>query len=311
MTDNADCRKCCADTYQQQCGANDGRPWTAWQPHGRLRRMTDVLGMVPMQQPISVSGQTFYGIDGKPMSLMGVNWFGFETSATAVAGLWQVRACSGTLFTGHCKVTQGRRLCMHNASAAIQDQVVAGALPFSPARQALVRLWDCSCMLLPCQVDPCACLNRQFVRMQGPTALSQDFSTVLYRIQLLGFNTIRLPFSFTASGRAPCSEQQHWPRCNRGHGPRCLLRHAPETPGEGKDGSDGNSPRAGCFFVLLLPDEAAALLQVLFNTAPTSYTAACTPVTNNQVSQSVIPAGANVPSTATAPPPVSTPTLAK
>ena len=34
---------------------------------------------------------------------------------------------------------------------------------------------------------------------QGPTALSQDFGTVLYRIQLLGFNAIRLPFSFQAS----------------------------------------------------------------------------------------------------------------
>ncbi|CAL5222763.1 g5175 [Coccomyxa viridis] len=31
---------------------------------------------------------------------------------------------------------------------------------------------------------------------QGPTALTQDFGTVAYRIQLLGFNAIRLPFSF-------------------------------------------------------------------------------------------------------------------
>ncbi len=34
---------------------------------------------------------------------------------------------------------------------------------------------------------------------QGPSALSQDFGIVLYRIQLLGFNAIRLPFSFQAS----------------------------------------------------------------------------------------------------------------
>ena len=38
---------------------------------------------------------------------------------------------------------------------------------------------------------------------QGPTAMSQDFGTVLYRIQLLGFNAIRLPFSFQASHRPP------------------------------------------------------------------------------------------------------------
>ena len=31
---------------------------------------------------------------------------------------------------------------------------------------------------------------------QGPTALTQDFGIVAYRIQLLGFNAIRLPFSF-------------------------------------------------------------------------------------------------------------------
>lgn len=32
----------------------------------------------------------------------------------------------------------------------------------------------------------------------GTTALTEEFGTVLYRIQLLGFNTIRLPFSFQA-----------------------------------------------------------------------------------------------------------------
>ena len=35
--------------------------------------------------------------------------------------------------------------------------------------------------------------------LQGPTALSQDFGEVLYRIQLLGFNVIRVPFSFQVS----------------------------------------------------------------------------------------------------------------
>ena len=31
---------------------------------------------------------------------------------------------------------------------------------------------------------------------QGPTALSEDFGTIAYRMQLLGFNTVRLPMSF-------------------------------------------------------------------------------------------------------------------
>ena len=34
--------------------------------------------------------------------------------------------------------------------------------------------------------------------MQGPTALTQDFEYVAWRMSLLGFNTVRLPFSFQA-----------------------------------------------------------------------------------------------------------------
>jgi hypothetical protein len=44
-------------------------------------------------------------------------------------------------------------------------------------------------------------LDHQFLltlAAQGPSALTQNFETVAYRIQLLGFNTIRLPFSFQA-----------------------------------------------------------------------------------------------------------------
>ena len=37
---------------------------------------------------------------------------------------------------------------------------------------------------------------------QGPTALSQDFGTIAYRMQLLGFNTVRLPMSFQVCGLA-------------------------------------------------------------------------------------------------------------
>ena len=54
--------------------------------------------------------------------MQGVNWFGFETSATMVAGLWA-----------------------------------------------------------------------------GSSSLTQDFKTVVWRFKLLGFNAVRLPFSFKAS----------------------------------------------------------------------------------------------------------------
>ncbi len=43
------------------------------------------------QVPLSFVGTQFYGTDGNPTTFKGINWFGFETSATMVAGLWQVR----------------------------------------------------------------------------------------------------------------------------------------------------------------------------------------------------------------------------
>jgi hypothetical protein len=36
----------------------------------------------------------FTGADGNPLAIKGVNWFGFETDATMVGGLWQVRSRS-------------------------------------------------------------------------------------------------------------------------------------------------------------------------------------------------------------------------
>ena len=75
-------------------------------------------------QPIKAVNGQLYGIDGLPLTIKGVNWFGFETSSTMMQGLWQ-----------------------------------------------------------------------------GPTALTQDYQYVAYRIKLMGFNAIRLPFSFQASCR--------------------------------------------------------------------------------------------------------------
>lgn len=34
---------------------------------------------------------------------------------------------------------------------------------------------------------------------QGPNAITHNFDTVAWRIKLMGFNTIRLPFSFQVS----------------------------------------------------------------------------------------------------------------
>jgi hypothetical protein len=82
-------------------------------------------------QALSVFQGQFFGTDGGPITLKGVNWFGFETSNTMMDGLWQ-----------------------------------------------------------------------------GPTALTQDFGTVAYRIQLLGFNAIRLPFSFQVTLQTSVCERR-------------------------------------------------------------------------------------------------------
>ena len=71
-------------------------------------------------QPVAVQGTTLTGVDGKPLTLKGINWFGFETpGGSMVDGLWQ-----------------------------------------------------------------------------GDSSITLDFPTIVSRFQLLGFNAVRLPFSF-------------------------------------------------------------------------------------------------------------------
>ncbi|KAK9822485.1 hypothetical protein WJX81_001062 [Elliptochloris bilobata] len=71
------------------------------------------------EQPVSIANGGLVGVDGQPLALKGVNWFGFETDTNMVHGLWV-----------------------------------------------------------------------------GPNAYTEDFLTVMYRIQCLGFNAVRLPMSF-------------------------------------------------------------------------------------------------------------------
>lgn len=40
--------------------------------------------MLALQVPISVVNGQFFGTNGQPVTLKGLNWFGFETSATMV-----------------------------------------------------------------------------------------------------------------------------------------------------------------------------------------------------------------------------------
>ena len=79
------------------------------------------------ERPVSVNGSQLVGVDGKPFTIVGANWFGFENGQTIVDGLW----------------------------GNVQNAVVA------------------------------------------------DFATVAWRLKLMGFNTVRLPFSFQAFAQTP------------------------------------------------------------------------------------------------------------
>lgn len=92
-----------------------------------------------------------------PIKLHGINWFGFETGATFVDGLYQVY----WFF-----------------------------FPPSPSPSP----WRTPDSITCCIGRYCAS-STCFVTLQGPTSLTLDFITVLRRIKLLGFNTIRLPMS--------------------------------------------------------------------------------------------------------------------
>lgn len=71
-------------------------------------------------QPVGIDGIDLVGVDGKPLTLRGINWFGLEEKGnTMLDGLW---------------IT--------------------------------------------------------------PDSMTMDFATIVYRLQLLGFNSVRLPFSF-------------------------------------------------------------------------------------------------------------------
>eukprot|EP00891_Asterochloris_glomerata_P009180 jgi/Astpho2/9180/fgenesh1_pg.00137_%23_8_t len=111
-----------------ESASNDTQPYYVLLNGVQCQVTTSSPGQLPVVQPQHTTtrdGQII-GVDGVPIDLKGVAWFGFDDGSTMVDGLW------------------------------VQDD------PASPV-----------------------------------TGLTQDFETVARRIELLGFNAIRIPFSFT------------------------------------------------------------------------------------------------------------------
>lgn len=62
---------------------------------------------------------------------------------------------------------------------------------------------------------------------QGPSAITQNFQAEVWRIKLMGFNTVRLPFSFQVG---PSASDFHWMQCTGClHGPPKGLHRCPKA----------------------------------------------------------------------------------
>ena len=85
--------------YYTQGLASLVEPWAAMTDAWFARRLAANL--------MQVNGQII-GLDGQPLTLWGINWFGFETGTTMVDGLWAGMAQMYLLHT-----TFHGLACMH------------------------------------------------------------------------------------------------------------------------------------------------------------------------------------------------------
>ena len=91
-------------------------------------------------QPVSVSGTQIIGVDGKPLHIRGLNYFGFDNGNTAPDGIWQVRQwaslwCRNIQLCPECVCIAGRaqstcRVCLRHTcwrrlveASAVGDEI--------------------------------------------------------------------------------------------------------------------------------------------------------------------------------------------
>ena len=143
--------------------------------------------------------------------------------------------------------------------------------------------------------------------MQGPTALTQGYAYVAWRMALLGFNTIRLPFSFQA--RAPLHALP--PPV------ACIAHDLIRVSSAGLAGAIMHAGSKVCFkevyraqsgalssetvYIKVAEGQApgcSLVAQVLLNLEAVSWTAACQRTSPGALMASVTPPGLTVPSSA-------------
>lgn len=118
--------------------------------------------------------------------MQGVNWFGFETSATMVAGLW----------AGSSSLTQNFKTIIWHIKLLVK--VAHGMQKIGIEQLLCIMLQGVNWFGFETSATMVAGL------WAGSSSLTQDFKTVVWRMRLLGFNAVRLPFSFKVSARAQC-----------------------------------------------------------------------------------------------------------
>ena len=80
---------------------------------GRIQTVSPVGKTEAALQPVSVSGTQLIGVDGKPLSLKGLNYFGFETAGgSMVDGLW---GSSDSMVLDFATIVQRQALLGFNA----------------------------------------------------------------------------------------------------------------------------------------------------------------------------------------------------
>ena len=126
--------------------------------------------------PISTSGINLIGVDGEVLQLKGANWFGFEQPVSTL---------------GHAALPDSAPGSACRAASAVRRHVPLLLL-------TIILIMACSHAVYTRQ-------NIQRVLVQatmldglfeGSATITGDYAAVLYRLQLLGFNAIRVPFSF-------------------------------------------------------------------------------------------------------------------
>ena len=80
-----------------------------------------------------------------------------------------------------------------------------------PAMQPLEHETSLALVCLVTYVPSAGSVDGLYAGFNTPHTQVSDFSTVVYRQQLLGFNTVRLPFRYAASSPGACMLLIHSP----------------------------------------------------------------------------------------------------